>query len=71
VGEAVKAVGRLGEIDRRECRRHFELNFTDERMASDYVKIYNRLIQSKSASITVEEGALNWMAVESPTPSTT
>jgi len=71
VNEAVRAVRRLGEIDRRECRRHFELNFTDERMAGDYVKIYNRLIQPKSASITVEEGALNWMAVESPTPSTT
>jgi glycosyltransferase involved in cell wall biosynthesis len=71
VGEAVEAVKRLGEIDRRECRGHFELNFTDERMASDYVKIYHQLIGAKSASITVEEGALNWMEVESPTPSTT
>lgn len=71
VGEGVEAVKRLGEIDRRECRRHFELNFTDERMASDYVKIYNQLIHPKSTSITVEEGALNWMELESSTPSTT
>jgi glycosyltransferase involved in cell wall biosynthesis len=35
IDEAVEAVKRLGEIDRRECRRHFELNFTDERMARD------------------------------------
>ncbi len=71
IDEAVEAVKRLGEIDRRECRRHFELNFTDERMARDYVKLYNQLIHPKSASMTVEEGALNWMEVESPTPSTT
>jgi glycosyltransferase involved in cell wall biosynthesis len=71
IDEAVEAVKRLGEIDRRECRRHFELNFTDDRMARDYVKLYNHLIRPKSASITVEEGALNWMEVESPTPSTT
>jgi glycosyltransferase involved in cell wall biosynthesis len=71
IDEAVEAVKRLGEIDRRECRRHFELNFTDERMARDYVRLYNQLIRPKSASITVEEGALNWMELESPTPSTT
>ncbi len=71
VDEAVEAVKRLGEIDRRECRRHFELNFTDQRMAEDYAKIYNQLIHPKSTSMTVEEGALNWMELESPTPSTT
>jgi glycosyltransferase involved in cell wall biosynthesis len=71
IGEAVEAVKRLGEIDRRECRRHFELNFTDERMASDYLKIYNQLIHPKSTAVRVEEGALNWMELESPTPSTT
>ncbi len=71
VHEAVEAVNRLGEIDRRDCRKHFELNFTDDRMARDYVRLYNELIQPKSASMTVEEGALNWMEVESPTPSTT
>jgi glycosyltransferase involved in cell wall biosynthesis len=71
ISEAVEAVKRLGEIDRRECRRHFELNFTDERMANDYVKIYNELIHPKSTALTVEEGALNWMELESSTPSTT
>ncbi|HEX4783071.1 MAG TPA: glycosyltransferase family 4 protein [Candidatus Sulfotelmatobacter sp.] len=69
--EGVEAVNRLSEIDRRDCRRHFELNFTDDRMARDYLRLYNQLIQPKSASMTVEEGALKWMEVESPTPSTT
>jgi glycosyltransferase involved in cell wall biosynthesis len=69
--EAVNAVRRLGELDRRECRQHFEMNFTDERMARDYVKLYNQLIHPKSTSLTVEEGALRWMELESRTPSTT
>jgi glycosyltransferase involved in cell wall biosynthesis len=41
--QAVEAVHRIDEIDRAECRRHFELNFTDERMARDYVKIYRQI----------------------------
>jgi glycosyltransferase involved in cell wall biosynthesis len=69
--EAAQAVRRIREIDRHECRRHFELNFTDERMAHDYLNIYQRLVHEKSASVAVEEGVLNWMQVESPTPSTT
>jgi glycosyltransferase involved in cell wall biosynthesis len=73
--QAVEAVHRIGEIDRAECRGHFEWNFTDERMARDYVKIYQQIAHPASAAITadltVEEGVLNWMEPESPTPSTT
>ena len=69
--QAVEAVGLIGELDRRDCRRHFELNFTDERMARDYLKIYQTLIHPTSATITVEEGVLNWIEAESPSPSTT
>jgi len=43
VPEAVKAVGRLNQLNRRECRRVFEERFTDERMASDYLRVYGRL----------------------------
>jgi hypothetical protein len=71
IEEGVDAVERIGAIDRRECRAHFELNFSDDRMASNYLKIYQRLVHPKSASMTVEEGVLNWMEVESQTPSTT
>lgn len=71
VDEAVEAVSRLGEIDRRECRRHFELNFTDERMARNYLDIYQQLVHRASAAIEVEEGVLKWIEVESPSPSTT
>lgn len=71
IQEAVRAVKRIQEIDRLECRRNFELNFSDERMARDYLRLYKQLIHPTSNSIAVEEGVLNWMEVESQTPSTT
>jgi glycosyltransferase involved in cell wall biosynthesis len=71
IEEAVGAVKRLDKINRAECRSHFDLNFTDDSMAANYLKIYQNLVHPKSASITVEEGVLNWMEVESQTPSTT
>lgn len=47
VGEAVKAIARLGDVDRRRCRRVFEERFTAKRMADDYLKIYDRVLAEK------------------------
>jgi len=44
VDEAVAAVGRIGAIRRHECRRVFEERFTAERMAREYVAVYQRLL---------------------------
>src|SRR5262245_60610611 len=41
--QAVKAVGRLGELDRRQVRARFEERFTARRMAEDYVRHYQAL----------------------------
>lgn len=71
VDEAVEAVSRLNTFDRQTCRDHFELNFTDERMAQNYVEIYNNMIGRADASIALDEGVLKWIEVESPSPSTT
>ncbi|MGQ0607745.1 MAG: glycosyltransferase family 4 protein [Chloroflexota bacterium] len=55
---AVEAVGRLGEIDRARCRATFEERFTVERMARDYLRVYERLIRANghrpSAALPVE-----------------
>ena len=56
---AVRAVKELGEIDRRKCRRHFEQHFNAERMAQDYLNIYQRLALGESSSITVSDGVLS------------
>jgi len=67
---AVEAVNRISEIDRLDCRRHFERYFTDERMALDYVKIYRRLVGGDSSPLAIDDGALNWIDLTSPSSTT-
>jgi len=43
--EAVEAIGRLSELDRRKVRRHFEKRFTATRVARDYLRQYEALVQ--------------------------
>jgi hypothetical protein len=44
VGEAVRAVGRVGGLSRQACRRAFEERFDATRMARDYLEVYRRLV---------------------------
>jgi glycosyltransferase involved in cell wall biosynthesis len=44
VEQAVEAVARVGTLDRRAVRECFERRFTAERMAREYVGIYERLM---------------------------
>jgi len=41
---AIDRVKRIPEIERRTCRAVFEQRFTVERMASDYVSLYRRIL---------------------------
>jgi glycosyltransferase involved in cell wall biosynthesis len=41
--EAVEAIGRLSELDRRQVRKHFEKRFTTRRMAQEYLRHYEAL----------------------------
>jgi glycosyltransferase involved in cell wall biosynthesis len=43
VDEAVAAVARLHEIDRRACRATFDARFTVERMTDEYLALYTQL----------------------------
>ena len=40
---AVRAIGSLGQLDRRQVRRTFERRFTARRMAEDYLSVYEEL----------------------------
>ena len=42
--QAIAAVGRLGEINRAACRRAVEARFSVERMADDYIALYERVL---------------------------
>jgi glycosyltransferase involved in cell wall biosynthesis len=46
--EAVRAIRRVGELDRDRVREHFERRFTSRRMAEDYLRCYERLLQNET-----------------------
>jgi glycosyltransferase involved in cell wall biosynthesis len=47
VEEAVKAVGNISRLSRKQCRQAFKNRFTSTRMAKDYVAVYEQLIYAK------------------------
>jgi glycosyltransferase involved in cell wall biosynthesis len=47
--EAIEAIGWLGEIDRARCRRAVEERFTVERMADEYLALYERILAGEIA----------------------
>jgi glycosyltransferase involved in cell wall biosynthesis len=42
--DAVAAVGRIGELDRKAARAHVERHFSAERMVDEYLELYQRLL---------------------------
>ena len=67
---AIDAVRKIDRIDRRKVRKHFELHFTADRMAQEYLKIYERLVSRKKTPATASSGVLNWMKLTSPSNTT-
>lgn len=45
--QAVEAVRRIGTLDRARIRGEFERRFTAQRMARNYLKLYERLVQAQ------------------------
>ncbi len=45
VDEAVEAVGRIGQIDRKKCRQRVEENFTIDKMVEGYEKVYEEIFR--------------------------
>jgi glycosyltransferase involved in cell wall biosynthesis len=45
--EAVAALGMLGQLDRRKIRARFVERFSAERMAHDYVELYQKAVQGR------------------------
>ncbi len=52
VDEAVKATRQAAALPRARCRSVFEERFTAERMAREYVSVYERLAGPTSAAAT-------------------
>jgi hypothetical protein len=52
--DATEAINGVATLSRARCRRVFEKRFTATRMASDYVKVYMRMIER---SVTGGDGS--------------
>jgi len=46
--EAIAAVRRVGELDRRTVRATFEKRFTAKRMAEEYIRYYELLLRAET-----------------------
>ncbi|HEU4929792.1 MAG TPA: glycosyltransferase family 4 protein [Candidatus Krumholzibacteria bacterium] len=46
IDEAVRAVARVGSLSRQRCRVVFEERYSASRMARDYVRVYEQLLES-------------------------
>jgi glycosyltransferase involved in cell wall biosynthesis len=51
--DAIDAARRVDEIDRRRCRALFEARFTADRMARDYLRVYETLVPRAEAAGSV------------------
>jgi glycosyltransferase involved in cell wall biosynthesis len=51
VDEAIAALRRIDEIDRRECRAAFERRFTANRMARQYLQLYRELMRATRSRV--------------------
>ena len=49
--EAVAAVQQIASLERSDIRRRFELRFTVERMARDYLVVYDSLSARESVGV--------------------
>ena len=52
--EAIRAVARIGDLDRRRIRREFERRFTAQRMAQNYLKLYSQLARKRRLPAAAE-----------------
>jgi glycosyltransferase involved in cell wall biosynthesis len=53
LNDAVRAVGRAAALKRRDCRRLFEERFAAARMARDYVRVYERLLEKNTKALSI------------------
>jgi glycosyltransferase involved in cell wall biosynthesis len=66
--EAIAAIARIGELDRRRIRATFERRFTARRMAEDYVRHYERLLQDETRQALKSVPMFNGVRTAPPKP---
>ena len=55
VDEMVEAVGQVALLERRRCRAAFDERFTADRMARDYVALYERILEGAPVQVVAQK----------------
>jgi len=55
VDEMVEAVGQVALLERRRCRAAFDERFTADRMARDYVALYERILEGVAVQVAAHK----------------
>ena len=66
--QAVEAVRRIGTLDRARIRGEFERRFTAQRMAQNYLKLYERLVQARRLPALAIRTVGDELLARSPVP---
>jgi len=57
IEDLIKRVKDIEKIDRRECRKHVERNFSAQKMADGYLSVYKKLIGQNMVDISIDAAA--------------
>jgi glycosyltransferase involved in cell wall biosynthesis len=68
--EMTAAIQRIPEIDRRRCRWTFEQRFSVERMAQDYLQVYEQALGNTCEREAEATSFVSWPTLSTPTLST-
>lgn len=52
--EAIAAVRKISSVSRQECRSYFETRFTSARMADDYLRVYQNIINHRNGDFDLK-----------------
>jgi hypothetical protein len=64
------AIQHIPDIDRRQCRQTFEQRFSVERMAQDYVRVYEQALGLSCEREAEATSFISWPNLTTPTLST-
>jgi glycosyltransferase involved in cell wall biosynthesis len=70
LNDMTAAIQRISEIDRRRCRRTFEQRFSVERMAQDYLWVYEQALGNICEREPEATSVVSWPILSTPTLST-
>ena len=65
--EMTAAIQHIPDIDRRQCRRTFEQRFSVERMAQDYLRVYERALDKTCNKEAESTSLISWPTLTTPT----